>query len=173
MSTQDTYTVLLSGSLNGKYPAKIAHGKLAALFKLSQAEISSLLAGAPKEVKSGLSHQQAYKYQQMLKATGFEASLLRVPAIEKSAEFSLVPEGEENTPYRDLLKKYNDGEIVECKKCGVRQPLMPYCQNCGKQLVPVKVNHEEKPTNKPPTLIYAVLLLTLLLGLLIAYLWLY
>ena len=86
-------------------------------------------------IKKNIPHKTAYEIQQKIERIGAEVILIRRVSLEKETEFSLVPEGEEQTPFDVLAKRLQHGEQISCKHCGTRQSNAPYCIHCGKQLI--------------------------------------
>ncbi len=132
---KDTYEVISLGKPRGGFSRKRVTDNLAALFKKDRVLVASLVQGQIRKVKGNLSHKSAYTLHQSLLKAGLEAELKRIPGEETAAEFSLVPEGEETTPYQELAQRHQQGETVICKHCNCEQQLAPYCCECGKQLI--------------------------------------
>jgi len=132
---QDTYDVISEGQILPGFSKKRVSDNLQLLFKKDKESIASIISGKPIRVKSKLKHQEAYSFQQVLSKAGLKARINRIPAQEQTIDFSLVPEGEENTPYQELAERHKQGETVVCKHCKCEQKIAPYCSECGKQLI--------------------------------------
>ncbi|TQV87909.1 hypothetical protein [Aliikangiella coralliicola] len=130
----DHYNVILTGSIKQGFDIEDVKTGVANLFKTSPQKISPLLNGNPTVIKRDIPHKKAYHYQQLLEKNGAETQIHRIVVQEKETTFTLVPEGEETTPYEELAEKQGHGEIVTCGNCHTEQLLAPYCTNCGTPL---------------------------------------
>lgn len=135
IQNNDTYEVISEGEILPGLSKKRVSDNLQALFQKEKSAVIPLISGKVVRVKSGLTHQDAYTFLQALKEAGVKVKLNRIPAKELTPGFSLVPEGEENTPYKELAERHRKGETVICKHCNCEQQIAPYCSDCGKQLI--------------------------------------
>lgn len=135
VGSHDTYEVISEGQILPGLSKKRVSDNLQSLFQKEKDAVTSLISGKAVRVKSGMTHQEAYSFLKALTEAGVKAKLNRIPAQELAPEFSLVPEGEESTPYRELAERHKQGETVICKHCNCEQQLAPYCSECGKQLI--------------------------------------
>ena len=132
---KDTYEVISLGKPLAGFSRKRVTDNLATLFQKDRVLVAPLVQGQIRKVQGDLSHKAAYTLHQSLQEAGLDAELKRIPGEETAAEFSLVPEGEETTPYQELAKRHQQGETVICKHCNCEQQIAPYCSECGKQLI--------------------------------------
>lgn len=165
-ANQDSYEVISEGTIRPGISKKKVSDNLQKLFNKNKENIAPIIGGKPLKVKAHLNHRDAYKLQQALLKSGVEARLNRIPAQEQATEYTLVPEGEETTPFEDLAKRHREGETVICKHCHCEQQLAPYCSECGKQLIakagamPPEVTIDS--TFPIKTVVISIILLTLL-----------
>ena len=161
----DKYNVVFDGTIQeGRTRYKVI-GALAELFAKERETIEALFDKAPVIIKPEVDHKTAYQFQQQVLQTGANAQLQRIATQEIDPEYSLVPEGEENTPFEELEKRLAEGEEVVCKHCNSIQPLAPYCGNCGAQLIAsnLHVPQADAPAQKsnPWLLTFGLMLLVL------------
>ncbi len=131
----DVYKVITLGELEEGFNKAQAVKILQTEFALSKEKATSLIEQSEKIVKQDLTHKKAYLYQQKLAKAGLKSRLQRVAVYEKPTEFTIVPDGEETTPFHELAARHEQGETVICKHCNTEQPLTPYCCECKKQLI--------------------------------------
>ena len=160
------YNLVLSGTIR---PGSIRQSVIKAsaqLLKINAEQTELLFTGKPKLVKRNISHKRAYQLQQQLIAVGAEASLQRITVAEAKTEFTLVPEGEELTPFEELAKKLRSDqsgdELVECAGCQLRQPAAAFCIQCGQPLQSIEQKSHLSQSGK--WLWIAVILIVAVLG---------
>ncbi|WP_444997067.1 hypothetical protein [Aliikangiella sp. IMCC44359] len=139
----DHFNVILTGKLLEDFGRGDAIKKAANLFHTSVNKVDGLLNGKQQVFKRDIPHKDAYKYQQALMSCGIEAKLTHITVTETETCFTLVPEGEEQTSYSQLLEKIEHGEMIECDQCHTLQVSSVFCTHCGHQL-----KEQEAPPRK-------------------------
>lgn len=157
----DHYKVILTGKTLPGYSQNATARNIAKIFNQPFRQTKSLLNGSATVIKDDIPHVKAYQLQQTLMSCGAETTLQRIPVTEHETGFSLVPDGEEQTPYKELAKRLEQGEQVSCSHCYTKQPLGPYCCECGKQLIGSVTAEPAVPQTSSP--IYGLIVLGLLL----------
>ncbi len=134
----DHYQVILSGSMKLSSGRKKTLLKLHELLRIPLESAELLLDGQKKIACHDLSHRDAYQVQQKLQEIGIESKIRLIPPKETIKNFDLVPEGEEQTPYKQLQEKVNRGEMSRCQKCEtINHSTRVYCSQCGAQLTDI------------------------------------
>jgi|GEM_PF-3187727 len=139
-NNQDQYQVVLTGQVKSGYSKANVIKQVAELFQTSRERISPFFQGKAAVIKSHISHKRAFQYKSKLDELGAEVELERIPVAEVETSFSMVPEGEEQTPYNELQQRISNGEQVACGQCGHLQTLAPNCESCGKPLIGITVS---------------------------------
>ena len=134
-SPYELFDVTLTGNVKPGFKTEQVILSVARLFKLPAEKVSPLFNGSPCVIKQNIPHKAAFQYQQKLDQLGAQVRLKRRPVVAPSPEFSLVPEGEEQTAFETLASRLAQGVEVSCAQCGTVQKHSPYCSGCGKQLI--------------------------------------
>lgn len=162
-SNYDHYKVILSGATLPGYSKNAAARKIAKVFNQPFRQAKQLLEGTATVIKQDIPHKKAYQLQQTILSCGAEVTIERIPVAEIETGFSLVPEGEEQTPYKDLAERFAKGERVTCGYCNTQQKIGPYCVECGKQLIGRVATSEPQAKTTEPKLGLIILGLVLLM----------
>lgn len=142
------YSIVLSGKTRAGFEKSQVINQLADLFKTSPEKIALWFTGEPTIIKRNIDHKKAFSYQVQLEQCGAEVSLIKTPVPKEAVSFTMVPDGEELTPFKELEQRLNNGELVACNHCEKRQSLAPYCSECGKPLIAKIVPQIENHNNK-------------------------
>jgi len=147
-SAKHLYHVILEGDVVDAKDKQIVAAALAKQFNLTEAKCIELLDGQPKIIRRDMAHREAYQLQQALLQLGAKAQLQVIAAFERPVDYSLVPEGEEQSSFEDLNQRLQQGELVACSRCGTAQPLAPRCIECGSQLIARKIVKDDATTKR-------------------------
>ena len=140
--TFDHFNVILTGKVNAGVSRHSAAQKLAKTLDVDKVTATKLLQGSATVLKRDVSHKTAFALQKSLEASGAEVLIKMLPVHEQDPEYSMVPAGEEQTPYAELQNRLKSGESIECSYCHKVQSNAPYCAECGRQLIGTTVKME-------------------------------
>lgn len=142
-SNLDNYNLIVTGHILPAFERKQVLSNLERLFNKPVLEIDTLLNGSPTIIRRNISHRKAFEMQTLLVDNGAEAKLQRIIQREVEADFSLVPYGEEQTPFTELQEKLKNKESIECPDCHAIQSPAAFCNQCGTAL------SVDAPANNP------------------------
>lgn len=127
------YNVVLSGNTLKGFKQDAVIKAISNVLNISTEAVLPLFRGKPTIILRELSHTQARLKILELKQLGAMATLSRT-APDKSNQFSMVPDGEEQTSFDILAERHKKGEKIACKNCATQQIISAKCIKCGKQL---------------------------------------
>jgi len=92
-STQaTTFAVVFTGKLNGLHPLEVVQQQFAQLFKTTPAQTAQLFSGKRVVLKTGISQEQAEKYQKAINQAGGECLLEKISQQTKIQPPQIISE---------------------------------------------------------------------------------
>jgi hypothetical protein len=86
-----TFTVVFSGKLNGLHPLDVVQRQFAQLFKTNADQTAQLFSGKRVVLKTGISKEQAEKYQKAIHQAGGECTLEEIQPAKTQSPPSQIP----------------------------------------------------------------------------------